>query len=1744
MQDRAPSLQADAIAVVGLSLRVPGANGERAFWANLLQGVESISRFSEEELLAAGVSREVIRQPNYVNARGVLEQTEYFDAQFFGYSADEATLLEPQQRVLLECAYHALENAAYDPDAYDGRIGLYAGASMNTYLLHHRFGDRLTDSLRWYQVRVGNDKDFLATRVSYKLNLVGPSMTVQTACSTSLAAVATACQSLLDYQCDIALAGGVSLAFPQKSGYLFHEGGITSPDGHCRAFSDQSRGCVGGEGVGLVVLQRLGEALASGAAIYGIIRGWAINNDGSAKVGYTAPSVAGQTNVIQEALAIADVDPASIGYVEGHGTGTPIGDPIEVSALTQAFRTTTDKRQFCGLGSVKTNIGHLDAAAGVIGLIKALLAVKHGVIPPSLHFNAPNPKLDLPNSPFYVPATATAWPGELSPRRAGVSSFGIGGTNVHVILEEPPSRQESGSSRPSQLLTISAATPSALDKAASQLADHLRLAERSDGGAAASFADLAHTLHVGRRSLPYRRTVACRDAAEAISLLTREPAPLSSGERVNAPPPVFFMFPGQRAQAPRMGSELYRSEPAYRRHFDTCADLLASAFSLDMRALLESGPIESADERAALFTVEYALARMWMEWGIKPAGMIGHEIGEYVVACLAEVLNLTDALRLVLKRSGLFAPALEETRLNRPRTRFISNVSGTWITDGEATSTHYWGRQVTETVRLEDGIRELLKVPAAIYLEAGPGSTLTSLVRGRPEATDRHIALCSLPDGDTADELRLVLETLGSCWVEGVRIDWPGFHADERRNRIALPGYPFERRPFLPDRLAAKPVADSAPAAEPQRDDSPPLLFYAPIWRQTAHARGRDESPRPHRWLILADQCGVAQRMEASLRERGDQLLIVDCGAFFEKVDVERYAVDYRDETSFDELVAALGAQQFAPDRVVHLWSLDDSSRKLGVDLLRDAHERGIGSLLFLIKAMTRGGWRHPMRVGVVTNEMQAVLGLSRHPEQATLVGLSRVVPMEYRHITCDAFDISLDDSMSDTASLLLGDLSTTKSEPCVAYRGGRRWALSYERVATPEPSGLGPLRRGGTYLITGGLGGIGVALAEYLSRTSDANLVLVTRSGSTDGADSNQRASRERRADGPLKRELLSRLERGRGRVLTLTADVTDPVQLDIALTRAEEEFGTIHGVIHAAGVPGAGLIRSKTFEELTRVFAPKIEGTVLLVERLDGKRLDFLILCSSLAAILGGVGQADYCAANAFLDAFAQSKATLSGCTTIALNWDRWIETGMAVNAVATSAAPLLRPDDEHPEHPLLDIGRRDGDEEVYTTYFSPRRHWVLEQHQVGDHAILPGTAFIELAAAAFGGGRAPEGPIELQDLYFLRPLRMGHEQTMEVRTILRRAAPVSTFRIVSIDAEDGTVTEHAGGTISSRARQQPEGETPPIAEPSVQPRELNVSQLLPVRDGWIVRGAKRLGPRWNVLRRVTSNETGSDLRAFLESSAEIAQETGEYYLDPALLDVATSFPLLSMIDADDDSYLALGFRRLALDGPLPGRISSQVRWPADTHDPATLHWDILLTDARGAEVGRVEQLTARRARDVAPEAVPVGDAQQGASKQSDEPHAQLVGLTAEQGAYVFHRALSGGLPQTLVSSQDLTLKLREARLAGADAVWDASPEEAASGVGDAGAGQSEVTAAVFAVWHEILGVPVEGPGDDFFELGGDSLLAVRLTARLREQLGVSLGVDTIFDQSTVGELCALVTTAKFGEQSAASHDTAAAT
>jgi len=894
------------IAVIGMSGRFPGAGSLRELWQNLDAGKESVARFTAEAL--ANVPAQERDDPAYVPARGVLDGAELFDAAFFGVSPAEAAVLDPQQRLLLELSWNALEDAGYAPNAGTSVVGVYAGTHNNSYYLNAvlRHPEAI-GRVGGFTTMVASEKDYVATRIANKLDLTGPALSIHTACSTSLVAIATAVQQLRAGSCDVALAGGAALSIPQQTGHVYQEGGMLSRDGHTRTFDAKASGTLFSDGAAMVVLKPLSDALAAGDHVYAVIRGVGINNDGGHKASFTAPSVQGQAAVIQMALDDASVNARDIQYVEAHGTATPLGDPIEIEALTQAYRAHTPERQFCGIGSIKSNFGHLTAASGVAGLIKVALSLSRERLPASLHYRSPNPKIAFGESPFFVVDSARPWPRGAEPRRAGVSSFGVGGTNAHAILEEAPAPVASGPSIAPQLLLLSAKTPGSLERAALGLAEHLSHEPELP------LADAAYTLARGRAHWAERRAVVASSVEEAVTKL-RSASEGARGKAAPAAPPLAFMFPGQGSQYVDMGRNLYESEALFRLTVDECAELLRPRLGRDLREVLYPKSDREAARaelkrteltQSALFTVEYALAKTLMSWGVRPNSLVGHSVGEFVAACLAGVFELEAALGLVAARGQLmqrmptgsmlsvrdsfenvsrylpaeldlaaengpglcvvagptaaaerflaeltqreiaaklletshafhsrsmdeavtlFAEEVRKVSLKPPQLRIVSTASGTWLTDGEACDPAYWSSHLRRTVRFVSSLRTLAQDAPHTLLEVGPRKTLTTLAlqRGPGDTSPRPLAIPCLNDRAEDDgEWKPLLDALGRLWVSGSSVDWAAFFRNERRQRVSLPGYAFERT-----RHWLEPLPVHAPAvvqtAAPATPDFPP----------------------------------------------------------------------------------------------------------------------------------------------------------------------------------------------------------------------------------------------------------------------------------------------------------------------------------------------------------------------------------------------------------------------------------------------------------------------------------------------------------------------------------------------------------------------------------------------------------------------------------------------------------------------------------------------------------------------------------------------------------------------------------------------------------------------------------------------------------------------------------------------------------------------------------------------------------
>ncbi|RKH07402.1 SDR family NAD(P)-dependent oxidoreductase [Corallococcus carmarthensis] len=1338
MSDTQPARN-EGIAIIGMAGRFPGAPDLDTFWKNLLHGVEARTVLTDEELEAAGVARELRAQPHYVRSGFFLDGVELFDAGFFGLTPREAELLDPQQRFFLECAWEALERAGYAGSQEEVSIGVFAGASASSYLLSNLLSrPELVRTVGAQALTLANDKDYLATRASYLLDLKGPSLTVQTACSTSLVAVHLACQALLNGELDMALAGGVSIPVPHRVGYLHQPGSIASPDGHCRAFDAEAQGTVAGSGVGLVVLKPLERAIEDGDTVLAVIRASALNNDGATKVGFTAPSVEGQAAVIHEALAMSGLTPADIQYVEAHGTGTALGDPIEISALNQAFENRPASAGACALGSLKPNIGHLDAAAGVAGLMKTVLALQHGKLPPSLHFKQPSPMADFGRGPFQVVTEARDWTPDNAPRRAGVSSFGMGGTNAHVVLEQAPEAERTEDARPWHVLMLSARTEQALDAATDNLAAWM------DRHPDVALADVAYTLHAGRRRFEHRRILVCQDAEDAHQGLTsRDARRLLTLPSEGADSPVVFLFPGQGAQHASMGQGLYASEPVFRKHVDRCCELLRPHLGLDLRDVLHpaEGGQEQAQERLrdtalaqpALFVTSYALAHLWMSLGVRPRAMLGHSVGEYVAACLADVMSLEDALALVAARgklmqslpggamlsvalgeqalrpllgdglslaainapslcvasgpvpevealearlrergvehrrlhtshafhSSMMAPILDafearvrQTRLSPPKLPYLSNVTGAWVTAEQAQDPRYWVEHLRKPVRFADALGALLQEPERVFLEVGPGQTLTLLARqAGPLAVGRVMLTSMRRPQDTAPDAAVLLETAGRLWMAGARLKPEKLHGSTRR--VPLPTYPFQRQRYWIDAGAAASTIPEPRDVAARKDVAD--WFYRPVWKRALPPTAPVKA-EPGQWLVLLDDSDLGARLAAHLVNQDESVVTVMPGGAFHRQGERHYTLDVRQPEHCAALLSALQADGGIPRRIVQVSGLGRDTDALA----------GFHGLLFLARALLSHGGAGPFELNVLTRGAQDVTGGEPlDPGRATVLGACKVLPQEEPSLRCRVIDVVPPEAGGPEEERLVARLADELRAPvdgmAVAYRSGQRWQESFEPVRLPAPTGRPALlRERGVYLITGGLGRIGLAQAEALFQQARARLVLVGRTAMPERATWEDYVRAHDTQDGLRQTlERLMALEQRGAEVMLVRADVAKREELEAAIVGARARFGELHGVIHSAGSVGGQtflLAREATPARCEEQFQAKVHGTWALHDAVRDLPLDFVLLQSSLSSVLGGLGFSAYAAANAFLDAFAAARSRTGGTPWLSVNWPGW--------------------------------------------------------------------------------------------------------------------------------------------------------------------------------------------------------------------------------------------------------------------------------------------------------------------------------------------------------------------------------------------------------------------------------------------------------------------------------------------------------
>jgi acyl transferase domain-containing protein len=1587
------------IAIVGMAGRFPGAADVDAFWRNLRDGVDCITHFSADALRAAGVPEAALRDPAYVPARGVLADADRFDAARFGVGAREAECIDPQHRVFLECALAALEDAGRGERSPAQLVGLFAGAGASDYAGSSGAARAAGD----FALALGGEKDFLATRVAHRLDLRGPCMTVQTACSTALVAVSLACQSLLAYQCDVALAGAVAIGLPLGAGYQHRPGMVFAPDGTCRPFAADAAGTVPGDGVGVVVLRRLEDALADGDTVLATICGFGVTNDGAARQSFAAPGVEGQATAIAQALAMAGFEPASVSYVEAHGTGTALGDPIEVAALARAFAG--DPRSgACGLGSVKANIGHLDAAAGIAGLIKAVQMLRHKELPPSLHVARVNPRLDLESTPFCVLTERRAWHAS-GPRRIGVSAFGIGGTNAHVVLEEPPPPAPSHPAAGSQVLALSAASEPALAGLTAALAHHF--AEHPEQ----PLADVAFTLQAGRRALRYRRAVVCDDHAAAIAGLSAAATDVADDAAE-----VVFLFPGHGAGYPAMGRALYDAWPSFRADLDEGLALLRSRAGLDLRPVLFPPAHTTARADASLahgvlgqpavFLVEWALGRLLLDWGVSPRAMLGHSLGEYAAACLAGVLSLADALTLVAARGRLiagtpagamlavslapedlepwlgaqlelavingpaqcvvagppaavdalartlagrgvstrrlaaphafhsramdaivppFIAAARRVALHAPQIPLISSCTGEPLGADEATDPAYWGRHLRAPVRFDAALRRCAG-RSRVLLEVGPGDTLTTLTRRHPDLAVRD-ALSTLGRASESDGEPPLLRSLARLWQLGAPIALQRLHLAPRQ-RVRLPTCVFDRRRYW----RSAPPPPPTPVPSPGRDVG--AWFHRPVWRAAPWTS--PPTVAAGEYLIFTDLAALASALQTALPGR---VTLVRSGDRFAPAGPGAYTLRPGEPADYAALLDALADRP--PDHVLHLWGVDAGERTLAA-----AIDRGLLGVVRLLRALHREPSQRPLRLLVATCGAQAADAPVERPEQAMGLALARVVPDEYPHVRCGVVDLARADltpsAMPRLAAALLHELAALTRGPSVALalRGERRLALGFEPQHI-EPSAT--VTPPGPWLVTGGLGGIGLVLARRLAAIRGARIALLGRTGLPPRALWPE-ILRADPSPGPddlaFRVRAVEELERAGAEVLVLAADVTSAADMQRALAELRARFGRLGGVVHAAGVASGGVVQRQSDAELLAALAAKVDGSLLLAEQTRDDPLTSFVLCSSLTAIGGGFGQLAYCAANCFLDALALHLRG-RGVPAQALAWDGWSEVGMAARRGTPGeashpllGATLLRA-------PALGLHRRRLD---------PARDWVFTEHRLHGRPTLPGTALVELAWAA-ASTRLGDGPLRLRDLTLAAPLDADEADALELWTITRPLAGGCAVEIHSRRLGAPTSRVHLHGVAAT---------APPRPAPA---------SLAPLFEGcdardpdslFVAHGGLEFGARWRCVRRLWVGPH----HAVVELDAP--EHDGDHPLHPAVLDMAAGCAAHLVADA----RLPSSYGEIRVHGALRGRLVACARLVA--HGPRATRFAVTVYDAHGAVLVEIDDycLTAVRPAEVAEE------------------------------------------------------------------------------------------------------------------------------------------------------------------------------
>jgi acyl transferase domain-containing protein len=1325
--DELEKQQSEPIAVIGIGCRIPGAeDGPDGFWRLLEQGTDAIGEVPADRWDADAYYDANIDSPGrmYTKRGGFLSQIDQFDAPFFGIAGREAVGMDPQQRMLLEVCWEAVEHAGHSPRKLAGTAtGVFVGICSSDYqTMLLAMGDEAIDGY----LASGTSASIAAGRISYTLGLQGPSMAIDTACSASLVAVHLGCRSLRARECELVLAGGVNAILSPATTIALSKAHMMAPDGTCKTFDSRADGFVRAEGCGIIMLKRLSDAVSNRDRILAVIRGSAVNQDGRSS-GMTAPNGTAQEEVIRSALVASGVQPHEIGYLEAHGTGTSLGDPIEAHALAAVLGPGRGADDPLVVGSVKTNLGHMESTAGVVGLIKTVLALEHEQIPAHLHFRELNPHIDWGTVPIEIPLVNRPWPRGKKRRFAGVSSFGFSGTNAHVIVEEAPAAGniQKAFERPQHLLTVSARNERALSQLVATYGEEL-------GRVDLDLADFCYTANAGRAHFEHRLAV-IGGTREQIQEKLRGAVPgppLGARSKLR----VGFLFPGQGSQYAGMGKELYQTQPVFRAALDECAEHLDTRLDRPLLDLLWGNASHLLDEtvytQPALFAVEYSLAQLWRSWGIEPVSVVGHSVGEYVAACLAGVYGLADGLKLIAGRgrlmqgvsgsgamtalwadAGLARTALEgleenvtiaalngpesvvisgyveqlakaeqrlcdmgiktqrlrtshgfhspqmremeeafeqlasEVRFAQPRLPLVSSVTGRQVGPDEMSHAPYWRRQVSEPVRFQQAMESLGKNGSEVFLEVGPGTTLCGL--GRQCLSES--GLLWLPSLSKArGECEQMLEGLGHLYTHGAEVDWEAFDQPYARRRVALPTYPFQRQRYwadfgsdrrYPSSRRGDALESSGQFAHNAVQQEPPAdWFYEVSWQRQAAppiraidsvtARIQKDGGAALRCLIVSADNELAAELANRIREDGGKATFAASGeAARDELLKQKYTLLLHLAFSTADSRSASGHLEDRPSPSDH--ACVNEVLKTAQAVL--SHESGVRLWIVTTGAQFAAAAQSPLDL-----------------EQAPLWGFGKTFALEHPGCWGGLVDLDPSASASQSAAELLSVIGNDDGEDQIAFRSGDRYVARLTRSQEPLLASA-TFTGNKSYIITGGLGELGLKTASWMVDLGARTLVLIGR-----------------RAPSPQAMAVIEGLRLAGARVEVFAADVGSLPQMRELFDAVKNTLPPVGGIFHAAGVLDDGIIAQQTPDRFHKVMHAKVAGAWNLHHLTMQMPLEFFALFSSAASLIGSAGQASYAAANAYLDALAKNRRA-AGLPALSINWGGWAEVGMAARAAA---------------------------------------------------------------------------------------------------------------------------------------------------------------------------------------------------------------------------------------------------------------------------------------------------------------------------------------------------------------------------------------------------------------------------------------------------------------------------------------------